>query len=119
MEAAAYCVSRVKSVTVVGRSKVPFLSSLGQDVGQRLADLFEEKGVKLELGYTITAFSGDSQVKECTLNDGRTIPASTVIVGLGTIPATNFIVHSPIKLNKDGTVPVNEVRFNLIKLLKI
>ena len=33
MEVAAYLVSKAKSVTVVGRSLVPFSSSLGERIG--------------------------------------------------------------------------------------
>ena len=44
MEAAAYCVDKCISVTVISRNKVPFLPVFGEDIGGRIKREFEEKG---------------------------------------------------------------------------
>lgn len=64
MEAAAYLASndRAASVTVIGSSSVPFEHSLGQVVGKRIQEMFEEKGVK---------FVNQAGVVEFTETDGK------------------------------------------------
>lgn len=62
MEAAAFCVSRCASVTVVGRSQAPFQESLGLALGERIAKLFTDKGVNLKMSKTLTAIKGESKV---------------------------------------------------------
>ncbi|XP_014251477.1 apoptosis-inducing factor 3 isoform X2 [Cimex lectularius] len=108
MEAAAYCLGKVKSVTVVGRSSVPFAESLGNAMGERVAKLFKEKGVQMKMIITITSFLGEEKVEKVVLSDGTELPADVVILGLGASPATNFLKGSKVRLNSNGTVPVNK-----------
>lgn len=46
MEAANFCVDKVRSVTVIGRGAVPFRSSWGEQIGAAILKMFEAKGVK-------------------------------------------------------------------------
>lgn len=109
MEAAAYCNGKVKKVTVVGRSAVPFAESLGTKLGARIAKFFTDKGVTLQMETTIRSFKGDGgKVCQVELSDGTTIPASIVIVGLGSNFATDFLKGSLVKLTSKGAVPVNQ-----------
>lgn len=62
METAAYCVSHCKSVTVVGRSETPFQESLGSQLGNRIAKLFIDKGVKLKMSRAVTEIKGKTKV---------------------------------------------------------
>lgn len=41
MEAAAFCVGKAKTVTVIGRDTVPFKKVFGEAIGQRLLSLFQ------------------------------------------------------------------------------
>uniref|UniRef100_A0A0A9WCY1 Apoptosis-inducing factor 3 n=2 Tax=Lygus hesperus TaxID=30085 RepID=A0A0A9WCY1_LYGHE len=108
MEAAAYCNGKVKKVTVVGRSAVPFAESLGQDLGGRIGKLFTDKGVVLKMNTTIKCFKGDGEVSSIELSDGSTMAANVVILGLGSTFATDFLKESTVKLTPKGTVPVNK-----------
>ena len=45
MEAAAYCVDKCSSVTVVGRDKVPLKAVFGEDIGNRVREEHEKKGL--------------------------------------------------------------------------
>ncbi|CAB0005860.1 unnamed protein product [Nesidiocoris tenuis] len=108
MEAAAFCNGKVKKVTVIGRSEVPFAESLGTALGGRIAKLFTDKGVHLKMKTTIRSFKGDDTVKEVELSDGSTIPAHVVILGLGSTFATDFLKGSAVALTPRGTVPVNK-----------
>lgn len=73
MEVAAYLSTndRAASVTVIGNSSVPFEFSLGQVVGKRIQEMFEEKGVK---------FINQAGVVEFTETDGRLSGVSLVQV---------------------------------------
>lgn len=44
MEMAATCVDKAASVTVIGRTPVPFQPVFGEDIGNRIKRQFEEKG---------------------------------------------------------------------------
>lgn len=56
---AAYLASnnRAASVTVVGNTSVPFEYSLGQDVGKRIQEMFEEQKVKFINKAGVTQFT--------------------------------------------------------------
>ncbi|KAK9499188.1 hypothetical protein O3M35_003685 [Rhynocoris fuscipes] len=111
MEMAAACISTCSegSVTVIGRSDVPFSESLGKIVGSRIARLFTEKNVKLMTGVTVSEYEGDgTRVNNVALSDGSKIPADVVILGLGSTFATGFLKGSGITMNANGSVPVNE-----------
>lgn len=107
MEAAAFCVNKVKSVTVVARGSVPFQPVLGEEVGARIKQLFEEKGVHFRLGLDITSFEGEGKVTGVKLSDGEVLPADVVILGIGAQPSTSFLKETGIDLQR-GAVVVNK-----------
>ncbi|KAK3928509.1 Apoptosis-inducing factor 3 [Frankliniella fusca] len=107
MEAAAYCVPKVKSVTVVGRGTVPFQPILGEEVGARIKQLFDEKGVKFCLGLDVSSFEGDESVNGVKLSNDQVLPADIVILGIGAHPSTSFLQDSGIDMNR-GAIVVNK-----------
>jgi NADPH-dependent 2,4-dienoyl-CoA reductase/sulfur reductase-like enzyme len=114
METAAYCVEKVKSVTVIGRDTVPFRAVLGEEIGARLMALHKEKGVLFRMESVVARFlagpSGDT-VNEVELTDGTILPADLCVVGIGSSPATNFLEGSGVNLDKSssGAIIVNKV----------
>lgn len=112
MEAAAYCVENVKSVTVIGRDIVPFRAILGKEIGSRLMALHKEKGVLFKMESGVARFlagpSGDT-VNEVELTDGSILPADVCVIGIGSDPATKFLDGSGVNLDKSGAVIVNKV----------
>jgi len=109
MEAAAFCVNKVKSVVVVGRGSVPFEPVLGTAVGGRIKQLYEEKGVQFALGSDVDKFVGDgAKVTAVQLQNGNSLPADVVIVGIGARPATAFLSDSGVNMER-GAVVVDEV----------
>jgi len=112
MEAAAYCMEKVKSVTVIGRDTVPFRAVLGEEVGARLMALHKEKGVLFRMESGVTRFlagpSGDT-VNQVELTDGSTLPADVCILGTGSSPATKFLDGSGVTVDKRGAIIVNQV----------
>ena len=47
MEAAAYCFSKCASVTVIGRDSAPLEATFGAEIGERVKQEFESKGLNL------------------------------------------------------------------------
>lgn len=45
MEAAAYCIDKCASVTVIGRDTVPLRTIFGADIGDRIKKEHETKGI--------------------------------------------------------------------------
>ena len=52
------------SITVVGRSSVPYEASLGRAVGARLLRLLEGQGVEYRGGETVEEIKGDQRVEK-------------------------------------------------------
>lgn len=109
MESAASCLPRAKSVTVVMRSALP-LELFGKAIGERIADIYKEKGVVLEPNMTVGKFEGaNGKVTHALLTDGRKLPADIVILAVGSTYNTQFLEGSNVSVNADGAVPTDEV----------
>ncbi|OAD60226.1 Apoptosis-inducing factor 3 [Eufriesea mexicana] len=114
MEAAAFCVDKCASVTIVGRGTIPLQSVFGTDIGNRIKHLFEEKGVKFIFERNIAQFiakEGGKQpqsVGSVVLTDGEHHPADIVIIGIGSRFYTDWIKDSPIQMLDDGSIVVDK-----------
>jgi NADPH-dependent 2,4-dienoyl-CoA reductase/sulfur reductase-like enzyme/nitrite reductase/ring-hydroxylating ferredoxin subunit len=110
LEAASYCVDKVKKVTVVARGNVPFKPLVGEEVGAAFKKLFEEKNVHFvtNSGMTRCIDNGDGKVAKVELVDGTVLDADLVVMGVGSSCLTDFLKGSGVELRPDGTVEVNE-----------
>jgi NADPH-dependent 2,4-dienoyl-CoA reductase/sulfur reductase-like enzyme/nitrite reductase/ring-hydroxylating ferredoxin subunit len=109
LEVAAYCVSRVAKVTIVGRSAVPLIDTFGEIIGRRVMEYFQTKQVEFIMETEVRSFlSNNNDLERIELVDGRTIWADVCIVGIGAIPNTEFLANSGIKINYDGSIDTNE-----------
>ncbi|CAK9823325.1 Apoptosis-inducing factor 3 [Anthophora retusa] len=126
MEAAAYCVDKCASVTVIGRGTVPLEAVFGEEIGNRIRQQFEEKGIKFIFKNNIEEFIAkekeaeeggkqkkkakdeESVVGKILLTDGEILPADIVIIGIGTTFYTDWLKDSPIKMLGDGSIAVDE-----------
>ncbi|WP_407320450.1 FAD-dependent oxidoreductase [Isoptericola halotolerans] len=97
MEVAASARQLGHDVTVVSRSPHP-LHGLGPQVGQIFADLHEKNGVLLVREATVTSLPGTDRVTGVTLDDGRTLEARTVVVGIGVTPEVGVVQGAGIEL---------------------
>lgn len=88
-------------VTVVHDSSVPLGRVLGDLVGQRFADLATSAGVTLLPRTTVEAITGSGRVEAVRLADGRTLPASTVVVAVGISPVTDLAEQAGLAVD-DG-----------------
>lgn len=73
-------------VTVVSRSETPMQRVLGDRFGAYLRELHESRGVEFVTGATPVEYSGDDQVRQVHLDDGRVLDADMVIEAIGARP---------------------------------
>ncbi len=108
--AAALASGRSASITVVAPESVPFEHVLGKDIGQMLQREHETNGIQFYLGDGVTGFTGENQtVSKVQLKSGKTLDAEFVIVGIGVVPATDFLNGSGLTLDeKDHSVRVDK-----------
>lgn len=101
LEVASSLRARNVEVDVVGREAVPMEKILGPQVGAFLRAMHEEHGVRFHLGTTATGI--DDQC--VTLDDGETIEADLVVIGIGVRPATQLAEQAGLAI--DGGVLVD------------
>jgi 3-phenylpropionate/trans-cinnamate dioxygenase ferredoxin reductase component len=102
-EVAATCRGLGLDVTMLEVAPVPLERALGAVIGEVCADLHREHGVDLRLGIGIEGFVGHDRVEGVTLNDGTTVEADVVVVGVGVSPNTHWLEGSGLTID-DGIV---------------
>lgn len=102
MEIASSLKTRGCDVTVVAPDEVPFLKTLGSEIGRLFQQIHEQNGVDFELGTHVKSFAGNGRVDTVILENGKQLEADFVVVGIGVTPATNSL--NGIDLHKDGGV---------------
>ncbi|WP_121193511.1 NAD(P)/FAD-dependent oxidoreductase [Motilibacter peucedani] len=90
-------------VTVVEALTAPLAGPLGARMGAVVASLHERHGVRLLCGSGVSALHGTSRVEAVELADGRLLPADVVVVGIGAVPATDWLHGSGLALG-DGVL---------------
>ena len=100
LEAAAALRARGADVTVVGPEPIPLARVLGDEVGAFVRRVHESKGVAFELGCKPIRISPT----EVTLDDGRSLPAKTVVMGVGVKPRTELAATAGLRLDRGVVV---------------
>lgn len=105
-EVASAARARDLPVTIVEQANVPLGRSLGTEPGEICADLHRAAGTELRLGVAVTGLTtADGAVTGVRLDDGTTVPADLVVVGIGVRPATGWLEPSEVALHgRDGGV---------------
>ena len=75
-------------VTVVEPASAPLLGVMGERIGGWFGDFHTAHGVEFRLGTGVSGFAGTDRVTGVTTDDGVTIPARTVVIGVGILPNT-------------------------------
>ncbi|MEU9174820.1 FAD-dependent oxidoreductase [Streptomyces sp. NPDC048420] len=88
-------------VTVVEAAPTPLAGPLGETMGAIVSALHTDHGVRLECGVGVKGLSGETRVDAVLLEDGRTVPADIVVVGVGARPNVEWLEGSGIALD-DG-----------------
>jgi 3-phenylpropionate/trans-cinnamate dioxygenase ferredoxin reductase subunit len=86
------------SATVVEAARVPLGTVLGDAVGEHVANVHRDHGVVLRTGVGVAGFVGDGHVEGIRLEDGSTVPADLVVVGIGVVPETRWLEGSGVAL---------------------
>ncbi|MEE1789324.1 FAD-dependent oxidoreductase [Streptomyces sp. BE308] len=107
-EVASTARARGIDVTVVEALPAPLSGLLGEEVAAELALLHTDNGVRLMCGTSVGALVGEREVTGVELTDGTTLPADTVVVGVGVRPGTDWLAGSGIPLDADGGVLCDE-----------
>lgn len=102
-EVASAARKRGLPVTILEAAARPLVRALGEQMGEACAILHSLHGTDLRCGVAVSAIEGDGRVEHVVLSDGSRIPADLVVVGVGAIPATDWLKDSGLVLD-DGVV---------------
>ncbi len=104
-EIAATCRGLGVEVCLVEPLEVPMARALGVEVGTVFAELHRDHGVDLRLGTGVDHLEADAtgRVRRVVTTDGAAIDTSTVVVGIGVVPATDWLEGSGLQID-DGVV---------------
>jgi len=114
-EAAGIAQERGCDVTIVELDTVPFARLFGEDVGRALTRRHRDRGIRVLTGCGVDRLEAADPDRErlgaVTLTDGRRLEADIVILGLGAVPATEWLEGSGIDLLRDGGIRTDEHGF--------
>jgi NADPH-dependent 2,4-dienoyl-CoA reductase/sulfur reductase-like enzyme len=97
-EVAATCRMRGLQVTVLEALPAPLVRGLGPVLGMVCGELHRDHGVDLRLGVGVAAIEGAGKVERVRLDDGSTVDADVVVVGVGVAPVTDWLEGSGLVL---------------------
>src|SRR5512133_194053 len=104
-EAASAALQRGANVTMIEPRSQPLLPVVGEQVGATFAALHRDHGVDLRLGLGVTGFAGDGLVSSVHVKGHASIPADTVLIGVGAAPNIALADAAGLKL-ADGGIAV-------------
>ncbi|MGL4305911.1 MAG: NAD(P)/FAD-dependent oxidoreductase [Mycobacteriaceae bacterium] len=97
-EVAASLRTHAIEVTIIEPQEYPLASVLGPTVGSIIANLHRTHGVDVRTGVGLELLVGSSSVQAAQLTDGSRVEADLVVVGIGSIPVTDWLQGSGIAL---------------------
>ncbi|MFG2138228.1 NAD(P)/FAD-dependent oxidoreductase [Streptomyces sp. NPDC048650] len=103
-EVASSCAALGHDVTVVEAAPLPLAPQLGEGMARICAALHADHGVRLLTGTGVAQLhSGgtDGRLRGVELADGRLLPASVAVIGIGVRPRTDWLADSGLPLD-DG-----------------
>ncbi|GAA3742202.1 NADPH-dependent 2,4-dienoyl-CoA reductase/sulfur reductase-like enzyme [Spinactinospora alkalitolerans] len=81
----------------------PLARVLGAAVGESVASLHRDAGVRLHCAAGVTSAEGEERVERVVLTDGGAIDTDAVVVAVGSVPDTEWLEGSGIALD-DGVL---------------
>ena len=98
-EVASGARKRGLDATVVEALNTPLVRAIGTDMGQAIASLHERNGTALLCGSGVKSVEGRDRVERVVLEDGTVLPADLVVVGIGAVPAVDWLEGSGLTLD--------------------
>ncbi|QNP74652.1 FAD-dependent oxidoreductase [Streptomyces roseirectus] len=89
--------------TVVEAAPTPLAGPLGAEMGAVVSGLHTDHGVRLLCGTGVKGLGGERRVDAVLLEDGRTLPADIVVVGVGARPCVEWLAGSGVPLDNGVT----------------
>ncbi|WP_329331879.1 FAD-dependent oxidoreductase [Streptomyces sp. NBC_00663] len=86
-------------VTVVEVASTPLAGPLGETMGAVVSGLHTDHGVRLLCGVGVKGLGGERKVDAVLLEDGRSLPADIVVVGVGARPCVEWLEGSGVALD--------------------
>jgi 3-phenylpropionate/trans-cinnamate dioxygenase ferredoxin reductase subunit len=102
-EVAATCRQRGLDVTLLETLPVPLGASVPREIGETLASIHRDAGVRVRCGVRVEGFTGGARVEGVRLAGGERIPADLVVLGIGVTPETRWLEGSGLPLG-DGVL---------------
>lgn len=90
-EIASSARKRGLDVTVVEALPTPLVRATGQQIGEEIAAMDERNGTRVRCGAGVAAVEGERHAERVVLADGTRLPADLVIVGIGVMPAVDWL----------------------------
>lgn len=105
LEVAATAKNRGCEVTVLEGAPAPMMRGLGADMGHAAALVHTDHGVSMRFNVKVDGLTeGEAGcVGGVALDDGEIVPADVVVVGIGVVPATQWLEYTELEL-RDGVV---------------
>jgi 3-phenylpropionate/trans-cinnamate dioxygenase ferredoxin reductase subunit len=103
-EAAASLTALGKRCTVVMLEAEPLERGFGARAGRWFRDLLEAHDVEVVGESSVSGFTGSERVEAVQLDDGRSLPADVVVVGVGVLPDVMLARKSGLELGDTGGV---------------
>ncbi|MFP5334479.1 MAG: NAD(P)/FAD-dependent oxidoreductase [Actinomycetes bacterium] len=109
LEVAAVAREKGLDVTVVEPAPTPLNRVCGDVLGGWFADLHRRHGVDVRTGTGVARLRGNGHVAEVVTDDGTSLPAAAVLVGIGVGPRTELAVGARLEVS-DGIVTDGRLR---------
>src|SRR5579859_420694 len=88
-----------RDVTIIDPVPAMMARGLGPVLGQVLAGRHADHGVVLRLGRSVVRAEGTGRVERLLLDDGSTVDADLVVVGVGADPAVSWLAGSGLAVD--------------------
>jgi 3-phenylpropionate/trans-cinnamate dioxygenase ferredoxin reductase subunit len=108
-EAAASLTQMGAKVTLLVSDGLPLERHLGHEVATAIADVHRANGVRVTRGR-VTRFEGRDHVDAVILDDGRRLPATLVVAGLGAVPDTGVASRAGLRTYAGGVATDERLR---------
>jgi 3-phenylpropionate/trans-cinnamate dioxygenase ferredoxin reductase subunit len=105
-EAAAAARHHGANVAVVEPRSQPLLGVVGEQIGATFAGLHRDHGVDLRLNTGVKGFAGEGTASSVLVKGGHSIPADTILIGVGAAPNIALADAAGLKL-ADGGIAVD------------
>ncbi|MEK2479285.1 NAD(P)/FAD-dependent oxidoreductase [Streptomyces noursei] len=95
--------TRALDVTLIDISPTLLTRSVGPALGAVIGDLHRDNGVRLHLGVGVHSWQEDRRGVTVLLDNGERIRADAAVVGVGTVPRTDWLRHTALDVT-DGVL---------------